>query len=204
MNAGVTADRAYTAIRQIISTHSIRPGNRLDPALLAASCNTSVTPVREALNRLLGEGLVDTRTGGGFHVPTMDAPALVDLYGWSEEVLGLILRGTKHIVRAGQDDGTIVAADIAVWTDALMVRSAQISSNHEHLRAVRDINARLHAVRRIEPEILDGVDAELTDLTAFLVNGDIDGMRARWRTYHRRRRRAAAMIIRALLRGRQA
>jgi len=92
MNAGATTERVHDAIRRMILTRGLRPGARLDPAVLADGLATSATPVREALNQLCGAGLVDARPGGGFHVPMIDAPALADLYRWNEDIIGIILR----------------------------------------------------------------------------------------------------------------
>ncbi|WP_448539042.1 GntR family transcriptional regulator [Sphingobium yanoikuyae] len=45
-----------------------RPGARLEPGELAAIPSASTTPVSEALNHLAGAGLVESRTGSGFHL----------------------------------------------------------------------------------------------------------------------------------------
>src|SRR3546814_5703166 len=79
MNSGHTAERVYDAIKQRIMAHEFRPGDRLDPAVLAELLASSVTPVRHALHMLAGEGLVEARTSGGFHLPSIDEPGLEDL-----------------------------------------------------------------------------------------------------------------------------
>jgi DNA-binding GntR family transcriptional regulator len=48
-------------------------------ALLAEQLSASVTPVRDALNTLTGEGLVEP-PGGGFHLPPLDEPGLRDMF----------------------------------------------------------------------------------------------------------------------------
>ena len=72
--AGPTAERIYEALKAYILRGAFRPGARLDPAALAESLNSSVTPVRAGLNILVGEGLVETGTGEGFHLPLVDEP----------------------------------------------------------------------------------------------------------------------------------
>ena len=51
------ADRAYDGIREAILTGVLKPGEHLREEQLAAMTGTSRTPVREALRRLVAEGL---------------------------------------------------------------------------------------------------------------------------------------------------
>lgn len=51
------ADRAYEGIREAILTGVLRSGDHLREEQLATMTGTSRTPVREALRRLVGEGL---------------------------------------------------------------------------------------------------------------------------------------------------
>lgn len=183
----------------MILTRGLRPGARLDPALLADGLGTSATPVREALNQLCGAGLVDARPGGGFHVSMIDAPALADLYRWNEDVIGIILRSTggRLAVDVREQEH---AGDIAGATATLAERLARTSGNEEHLRAMRDINARLHAVRLVEGNLISDTEQELARLAAAAERADVVALRSGWRRYHRRRERFAAEIVRALLR----
>nr|WP_246344818.1 GntR family transcriptional regulator [Conexibacter arvalis] len=59
---------AYEQIRELILTGAIAPGERLGQVELAEQLGISRTPVREALRRLAGEGLVTARTNHGFRV----------------------------------------------------------------------------------------------------------------------------------------
>lgn len=199
MNAGATTERVHDAVRRMILTRGLRPGARLDPAVLADGLATSATPVREALNQLCGAGLVDARPGGGFHVAMIDAPALADLYRWNEEVLGIILRSARRVLAVDAREQEH-AGDIAGATAALAERLARASANEEHLRAMRDINARLHAVRLVEADLLVDTSEELARLSAAADHDDVAALRTGWRHYHQRRQRLAPEIVRALLR----
>ncbi|QXT34385.1 GntR family transcriptional regulator [Sphingomonas sanguinis] len=200
MNAGATTERVHDAVRRMILTRGLRPGARLDPAVLADGLATSATPVREALNQLCGAGLVDARPGGGFHVPIIDAPALADLYCWNDEVIGIILRSAGRVLAVVDAREQEYACDIADATAALTERLARASGNEEHLRAVRDINARLHAVRLIEADLLADTGEELARLSAAADRGDVAALRTGWRRYHRHRQQLAPEIVRTLLR----
>src|SRR3546814_20892343 len=81
-------ERVYDAIKQRIMAHEFRPGDRLDPAVLAELLASSVTPGRDALHMLAGEGLVEARTSGGFHLPSIDEPGPEDVSAWAGEENG--------------------------------------------------------------------------------------------------------------------
>ena len=53
-------ERAYSGIREAILSGALRPGDHLREEALAQMTGTSRTPVRDALTRLVGEGLATT------------------------------------------------------------------------------------------------------------------------------------------------
>jgi DNA-binding GntR family transcriptional regulator len=200
MNSGPTAERVYEALKRRIMEHGFRPGDRLDPAMLAETLSSSVTPVREALHRLTGEGLVDTRTSEGFHLPAIDEPALKDLYGWTNDVLLLAVRGWSRARVPVITSSGVARSGSANWTAAIFLSIAERSSNSEHGRAVLSLNARLHAVRSVEPQVLDVVDAEIASIAEAVAGEEAERIRRLVSAYHKRRRRSAAALVRALYR----
>ncbi|RME42662.1 MAG: GntR family transcriptional regulator [Caldilineae bacterium] len=62
------ADIVTSRIREAIIRGTLRPGERLSEPSLAAEFSVSRSPVREALVRLEGEGLVTRQTNRGFFV----------------------------------------------------------------------------------------------------------------------------------------
>lgn len=195
MNSGLTAERVHDAIRAQILDRAYLPGTRLDPAQLAKDLAASMTPVRDALHRLMGEGLVEARTGSGFHLPLLDELSLIDLYRWSHELSLLALR---HWTPEPSDPTPSPA--LADRADALFERIARGSDNGEHRRAMQQVAARLHAVRQVEPHALPGVDEELESLEDGLDHPDRRRFLTLVGAYHRRRGRAAGAILRALYR----
>lgn len=182
-------------------SRAFRPGDRLDPASLAPGLASSVTPVRDALHVLVGEGLVETRTGGGFHLPALDEPALADLYDWSAELLGLAIRRWPAEA-AGDGFGKPApgGSDLAGRTDDLFLSVARRSANLEHARAVARLSVRLHAVRAIEPVVLGNGEDELLPWYDAIAAGRRQDLRRLVAIYHRRRRRMAAAIVRCVYR----
>jgi DNA-binding GntR family transcriptional regulator len=87
-------DLAYGHLLNAILTHELKPGARLRPEDLAAAMGLSPTPVKHALARLAGEGLVEYRAGQG---PSVVEPKVDDIL----ELYGCRLMCELHAVREG-------------------------------------------------------------------------------------------------------
>jgi DNA-binding transcriptional MocR family regulator len=206
VNAGPTAERVYDTLKRAMMERRFRPGDRLDPAMLAEDLNSSTTPVREALDRLVGEDLVESRTGSGFHVPAIDEPGLKDMYAWCADLLGLAVRGRPrtgnvHTSLISGSDAFDGEPSLARRVETLFAEIGRRSLNSEHGRALERINARLHAARLVEPLVIEDADDEFGALEAACRGaGDKLNLLRRITAYHRRRVRLSAGIVRALYR----
>lgn len=195
MNAGPTSERIYLDMHDLVTSRETAPGMRLDPTILARQLNSSTTPVREALNRLVGERLVETRTSTGYHLPLLDEPGLKDLIGWSADILSLALRRAAgpmpriELPQPGTMDhpGRIAAAFSAI---------VQASGHAEYIPAISQANARLHAVRLGEPETFDDLDAEFEKLEEAMRTNRIEELKKFVIVHHRRRLKSAAELLR--------
>jgi len=202
MNSGATAERVYDALKRRLMMREFRPGERLDPAALAETLSSSVTPVRDALHMLTGELLVETRTSDGFHVPSVDEPGLKDLYDWMSEVLVLAIRASRRneLGPPSPAASSVASGQSADRAAELFAMIGRCSRNAEHHRAIVSLNMRLHAVRTVEPFVLEGIESEVDALAAAAAAGDWRETQRLSLAYHRRRRRSAADIVRALYR----
>jgi GntR family transcriptional regulator, carbon starvation induced regulator len=73
------AERTYRELRQAIVRGEFEPGARLRVEELARRFAVSSSPLREALNRLSGQGLVRTLENRGFRVAPLSAQGVSDL-----------------------------------------------------------------------------------------------------------------------------
>ena len=74
-------EEVYKLIRQRILDHNYPPGFRFDLSELETQLGISRTPLKEALQRLEIEGLVEIRPRRGTFVSQIDTQELMDNYG---------------------------------------------------------------------------------------------------------------------------
>jgi DNA-binding GntR family transcriptional regulator len=74
------SDRLREAVEEEITTGKLLPGSRLDEVELAKRFNVSRTPIREALNLLLGEGLIEMRPRRGAVVARVTPQRLIEMF----------------------------------------------------------------------------------------------------------------------------
>ncbi len=75
-----SADQATRLIREAILSGQIGPGERLKTAELAQRLGFSTMPLREALRKLEGEGLVEIEPNRGATVRKLDRSYITDLF----------------------------------------------------------------------------------------------------------------------------
>lgn len=200
MNSGITSERVYAALKQQLLSGAVRPGAKLDPARIASDLMSSVTPVRDALHRLIGEQLVESQTGEGFRLPHITEPQLADLYAWNGDILALVLRtGIPDVPTLPQRQAEEGSA-IAYETAALFAHIASGSRNDQHRSAVEATGDRLQLARRFEIRLFDDLRVELDGVRDAAEAGDTVELRKLLARYHRRRQRATAMLVRSIYR----
>lgn len=156
-----SAQRAYQQLRQMAMTFQIRPDERVNEVELAERLEISRTPIREALNRLVAEGLLVTHSRG-FSARKLIPKEVADLYEARAEVEATIVR--LACVRVSDDDlarlEKFVTESIAEREEAGIDRLVQLdvafhehlallSRNDELLRVLRSINDRIYFIRWI-------------------------------------------------------
>jgi DNA-binding FadR family transcriptional regulator len=74
------SDRAYETLRQEILHWRLAPGAVLGEVEQAARLGISRTPLREALSRLMADGLVEAQSGRGLVVASVSSEAVHELF----------------------------------------------------------------------------------------------------------------------------
>lgn len=159
MVRGVRAsDRVYDTIREDIITGRLASGTQLSEVELADRLGVSRTPLRAALTKLEGEGLVDTSRGRTGVVPEVSPSSVAELFELREAL-------EVHAVRlaARRGDPIVFGALADEFADAGRLLGDGATSDYydvvtrfddaiddaidnKSLRAALD-NARLHLVR---------------------------------------------------------
>ena len=128
-------------LRQDILTGGWAPGEHRTLAVLAARHGVSLSPVREALLGLEGEGLVEIRQHRGAVVPVLDAALLGDLYDLRGALQSLTARRAAE--RATGAELKAIAAHAAAFSGAARRGDAAEALTHnEAFHAAIDAAAR--------------------------------------------------------------
>lgn len=160
-----TVDKAYEKLRDRLVTFGFKPGSRLNESELSASLSMSRAPIREALNRLIADGLVSFEPGRGFFCRRLSASEVNDLY----EVRFDLESGALGAA-LGAADGATLNDFAATWQqrheqarnapldqlvfldEAFHLALAGLAGNAARLKYLENINYRIRFVRRINLE----------------------------------------------------
>ena len=195
MSPGATFERVYRELKQRLADGLYAPGAPLEPNLLAADLAASITPVRDALHRLVGERLVEAPNHNGFRVHQFTEAGLRDLYAWNATLLRAAAKSASPDNAGDPTEMSMEGTDLAAATAELFLKIARASNNAEHIRAIEQLNDRLATSRRAEAIVIDAVLAELTGLTRLVASGDRAELGNAITRYHRRRTAAVTQIV---------
>jgi DNA-binding GntR family transcriptional regulator len=198
MSPGPTFERVYLELKRQLREGTRPPGAPLEPSAIGGELGTSFTPVRDALHRLVGEGLVENPLHNGFAVPRPTEQALRDLYAWNGSVLGLAasLRPVQPEQPLSEDAGV---SDNAAAAARLFLNLAAPAGNRELIQAVVQLNELLAPYRRVEPQAIAEVGGEIVELHRLARAAGRPALTRALARYHKRRAAAAPLILASLL-----
>lgn len=163
--AADSVNRVYAAIREMAVSYEFRPEQRINEVELAAALKVSRTPVREALNRLVIEGLITLVPNKGFFCRSFDADEILHLFEVRTALETLAVRLACRRGNAGDFEdlaafwsgvtarqAEMSAEELTSLDEEFHTRIARLSGNPEILRMIEGVNARIRFVRRIEIE----------------------------------------------------
>jgi hypothetical protein len=160
---------ALMALHDRLREGRFRPGERIAATEIAEELQLSATPVREALSRLVGEGLIEDRRGQGYFVRSLSALDMADLYRLSLAQLSIAL--AVHRGMLGQGGGSNAApvslpdcADPVKKVERMFAAWICEAGGWALAVAHRTLQIQLGPVRRIEPLLFADLPAEAAEL----------------------------------------
>jgi DNA-binding transcriptional ArsR family regulator len=204
-------NRALDALRQRLRAGAFVEGEALTIVDLARELDLSATPVREALSRLAGEGLIEDRRGRGYFGWRLDALDLAELYDLSALHVGAALNALAGgappaspvalALLIEQLRDTLPEPDAAAAGAELLFGTLVLAGGGRTLVACHATLAdRLGPARRVEVQVLGKVFEELMTLSVASDAGDWPAVIAMADAYHARRRAAAGSTVAAMRR----
>lgn len=138
VNQRSTAEMIADSLRDAIMRGGLEPGAQLGEADLAAQFGVSRGPVREAMQRLVSEGLLRSIRNRGIFVIELTLADVVDIYRARTAIeggaLALILDGRREIAYEALGPGVAAMQEYALAGDAVGVSDAD-QKFHEALVA---------------------------------------------------------------------
>ena len=187
----------YGQVRRALRSGRYAPGQRIDPATLAVEFNTSPTPVRFALYRLVGEALIADHARAGLHVPLLTEVALRDLYDWMERLL--LMACDIGVAPTAQETGTLEIAsaddDLVKSTWQLFDTIARATAHRSLHHAVKQANDRLAPIRPAAQGLLERRFEEFSELKRHWQARDMPALKAALHDYHERRKQLVPCIV---------
>jgi DNA-binding GntR family transcriptional regulator len=139
----------YDTLHMRVTLFDIPPGYRINESALSRELGVSRTPLREALWRLVGEGLVRFETGEGFFNRTLPVPELAHMLRLRRQIECASLRhAADHADLAGLQSLVATAEDVVGWQadEAFHLSLCGLGGNPEAVTVLRGLIAKLRAV----------------------------------------------------------
>jgi DNA-binding GntR family transcriptional regulator len=131
---------AYDALRSMILSGEIRPGERLAERELARRIQVSRTPLREALGWLARDGLAVSKPGLGYFALEFDPQLIAEMYEFRET---LEVRSAEMAARRIGDAGIRELADVM---ERLAAFEREQNLTIEQLRNEVHLGLRIHEI----------------------------------------------------------
>lgn len=197
----------YGQIRRALQSGRYAPGQWVDPDAIARESGASATPVRLALQRLVGAGLLEDHARAGIHVPLPSEVALRIRYDWMERLL-LTACDIGPSQLATTDPRRIEAVtpngDLVKGTWRLFDAIARATGHSDLYRAVKLANDQLASIRRAKQDLIEHGVEELLELVNHWNARDIRSLESAVRAYHERRKQLVPCIVATLVERRDA
>lgn len=183
------AEKAYKQIKAWIFDGTFRPGRPLQEVILAEMLQMSRTPVREAINRLRNEGLLEFQKNKGALVRQFTKHEIGMAYVYAAAVEGMMC--AVIAARADELDFSVIDSCFARMQQALDEKNANAwaaedSNFHQELRnlcdntfltsAVESVYGQIHYTRMLVTRVLLDKNHSTQDhaeLLGYIKNKDV-------------------------------
>lgn len=182
---------ALAELRDRLRSGAYPPGARVVATDVADDLRLSATPIREALSRLAGEGLLEERRGQGFFVRLLTAADIADLYRLSLAYLLIAQDPHRPPPRRASPMPVEPPPEPVRYVERLFAAWMAETASRSLMTAFRMVQVQLGPVRRIEGLIIPDLAGEASELQALSDEAGRAGRLARLRAFHSRRLRLA-------------
>lgn len=195
------AQKVYAALRDQIIDGGLPPGSPLPEQEVSQRFDASRTPIREALQRLSREGLVELVPGKGAFVAEIHLPDIIELFQLREALEPLAAR----LAARAQDRSVIVPllealdeapamiaerpTDYYALTHRIDSGISSLTQNNRLARTLEEIWSqarRARLIARMNPQRLREAAEEHRIILQSILAGDEDGAEEATRTHLRR------------------
>lgn len=188
----------YQIVKDMAISFEFKPGERINEVLLAARLDTSRTPLREALNRLVSEGFLTSKRGFGFFCRDFKPREIFELYQFRAILETAAVRltcelATEEEVRelehflsnTGPGVNGRSSEELVDLDEHFHCQIMKLGRNTEMQRTLENINARIRYFRWVDMDskrkttqdehnkILEAILARDTDLAVDRMNDHI-------------------------------
>jgi DNA-binding GntR family transcriptional regulator len=177
------------------------PGARLTANDIAAHLALSPTPVREALSRLAGEGLLQDRRGQGYFVPRLQERDIIALFQLQRDLMLIACEGDLagsaglQAARVAGASGEISA--IEAVSDEQLMRTIAAAASPALVRHLARLQDQLAPVRALETLVLGrACEGEPGRLASALWSRNAERLRRELRAFFDHRIAAAPRLAR--------
>ena len=188
----------YRTLLERVGGGAFLPGARIDVNEIAAADGVSPTPVRNALNRLVGAGLLVSHSNEGFFAPLLSEQDLRELYDSSAALLGLAIARAANARRPPRPASVKSAQDglaIDRRAEAAFQGIMRLCDNKHLWAAQSNVALRLRPVRVHENGVIVNRAAELQRILRAYEAFDFTDLERLIGAYHRRRIRLAPKLL---------
>jgi DNA-binding GntR family transcriptional regulator len=180
----------YHDIVRLISIGEIPAGTRLDEQLIANQLGVSRTPLREAITRLVQDGLVENRPYRGNFVRSFTAKEVFDLYEVRKGLESMAVRvaipnltedAITHLRTVlGEIDTALQASDLDTYGLAdqqFHEAIAQLSGNSTLITMLNQLGGQIQLIRTManqDPAVVEITAMERPEIVDAMEEGDVD------------------------------